>query len=104
MKIFNKFQEEYNKSKLFFIIKALLAVTTLYFAVSVIFISSSGLLNSNALPDEMSLLLFGMLLSLGLSNLVKVVEMLIYKQRKYLTLQLVSTIFILGVSIFILLI
>lgn len=89
---------------MFFVIKAFLTVITIYFAVRVIFISTFGLLNANPLDNKMNLLLFGMLFSLGLSNLVKVVEMLIYKKKEYFTILLVSTIFVLGVSVFILLI
>ncbi|PIC95927.1 hypothetical protein CSV69_08970 [Sporosarcina sp. P26b] len=104
MGILTKIQEEYNKSKLFFVVKAFLTVATIYFAVRVIYISISGLLNSSVLPNKIIFLLFFMLFFLGLSNLVKVIEMFIYKQKKYFTLQIVITIFILAVSVFIIVI
>ncbi|MEV9639574.1 hypothetical protein ABZ756_02600 [Mammaliicoccus sciuri] len=102
LKMISKIQEEYKKSKLFFVIKALLSVTTIYFAIRVLIISTSGLSNSDPIPEKLNLLLFGMLFSLGLSSIVKIVEMFIYKQKEYFTLQVVSTIFILGVSIYLL--
>lgn len=102
--MFKKIQEEYKKSKLFFIIKALLTIITIYFAVRVIFIAILGLLNSNPLPSKMYLLLFAMLFSLGLSSVVKIVEMSIYKEKEYFILHLASAIFILSVSVFILLV
>lgn len=96
-----KIQKEYKKSKLLFIIKAILTLTTMYFAIRVIYVSISGLLNSTVLPDKIILLLFGMLLFLGLSSFIRVIEMVIYNKRKYLMLQLITTVFILGVAMFV---
>lgn len=96
-----KIQEKYKKSKLLFIIKAILTLTTMYFAIRVVYVSILGLLNSTVLPDKIMSLLFGMLLFLGLSSLMNVIEMMIYNKRKYLVLQLVTTVFILGVAMFV---
>ncbi len=99
----SRIQEIYRKSnKLFLALKVLLSVFTIYFAVRVLFISISGLVGSNTLNDSPNLLLFGMLLSLGLSNAVKLIEMLVNEKKEHFTLLLITTIFVLGVSAFLL--
>ncbi|WP_407272534.1 hypothetical protein, partial [Radiobacillus sp. PE A8.2] len=75
-----------------------------YFAVRVLITSISGLVNPDASTDFLNLLLFGMLLSLGLSNVVQLIEMIVNRQKKHavFTLLLISTIFVLGVSAYML--
>ncbi|MFO1444583.1 hypothetical protein KDN24_15530 [Bacillus sp. Bva_UNVM-123] len=103
MRILDRIQEEYRKSKFFFILKVLISIIAIYFAFRVIFISISGLRNASPLPDNMNLLLFGMLFFLGLSNAVQLVEMSMNKKKEYFKLLFVSTILSFGGSVFILL-
>lgn len=103
MRIVNSIQNEYSKSKLFFTLKSLTTIIATYFALRVIFVSVSGLINDKPIPDNMDLLLFGLLFFLGLSNAVQLVEMVIYKKKESFKLLLVTTIFVFGVSFYILL-
>lgn len=103
MKLVSSIQEKYRKSnKLFLALKVLLSAFTIYFAVRVLFISISGLVSSGTSTDYPNLLLFGMLFSLGLSNAVELVEMFVTKKKEYFTLLLITTFFLLGVSVFVL--
>ncbi|SFM08187.1 hypothetical protein SAMN04487943_107188 [Gracilibacillus orientalis] len=103
MKLVSRIQEKYRKSnKLFLALKVILSAFTIYFAVRVLFISISGLVSSDTSTDFPNLLLFGMLFSLGLSNAVELAEMFVTKNREYFTLLLITTFFLLGVSVFVL--
>jgi len=104
MKIFTVLQREYRKSKLFFALKSLTTIIAIYFAIRVIFISTSGLINDKPIPDNMDILLFGLLFFLGLSNAVELVEMVIHKKKQSFKLLLATTIFLFVVSFYILLI
>lgn len=104
MKIVSRIQKKYRKSnKLFFVLKVLLSASIIYFAVRVLFVSISGLVSSNSSFEDPTVLLFGMLFSIGLSNAVQVIEMLVTGKKEYFKLMLITTIFVLGVSVYVLL-
>lgn len=102
VKILDKIQTEYRKSKVFFFLKVFTNVVATYFAFRVIFVSVAALTTDRPSPDNMNILLFSMLLSVGLSNVVQLVEMLINKKTEHFKLLFITTLFILGVSIFVL--
>lgn len=97
-------REKFNNSnKVLFLLKAVFSVLTIYFALRVIYVSTSALLGyTNPSGDPQQSLLFWMLLSLGLSNTVEVIDMFLAGKKKYFGLLVVSTIFTLGVAMFIL--
>ncbi|GAA0459598.1 hypothetical protein [Alkalibacillus silvisoli] len=103
MSVLAKVKEKYKQSNKFLLaLKVLFSALTIYFAIHVIFISTSGLVSSDPSTEFPGLLLFGMLLSLGLANVVELVEMLVAKKREQFTILLMATIFVLGVSFYIL--
>lgn len=105
LKIVSRIREKYRKSnKLFLALRVFFSLISIYFAVRVLVLSISGLVNSDYSTDFPKYLLFGMLLSLGLSNVVQVVEMLVTKKKEYFLLLLITTIFVLVVSVFMLLV
>ncbi|SFL58773.1 hypothetical protein SAMN04487943_102340 [Gracilibacillus orientalis] len=104
MKIVGEIQRKYReRNKLFLALDIFLSILMIYFAVRVLFISISGLVSSNPSTDSPTLLIFAMLFTLGLSSAVRVVEMLVIGKKEYLMLLLFSTIFVLSVSVYILL-
>lgn len=104
LKIVGEIQRKYReRNKLFLALDIFLSILMIYFAVRVLFISISGLVSSNPSTDSPTLLIFAMLFTLGLSSAVRVVEMLVIGKKEYLMLLLFSTIFVLSVSVYILL-
>lgn len=105
MKILNNIQENYRHSnKLLLVLRVLLNVFATYFAIRVIYISVSGLVSSNESYEFPGILLFGMLFSLGLSNAVLVFEKYVTGKKEHLKLMFVTTVFVLAVSVFVLLV
>ncbi|MGP4042055.1 hypothetical protein ACTWP4_19435 [Gracilibacillus sp. D59] len=105
MKIGEKIQKKYlERNKLFLAIDIIFSVLTIYFAVRVLLISITGLVSSNPSTDSPTLLLFAMLFSLGLSNSVRVIEMLVIEKKEYFSFLLLSTLFVFSVSTYILLV
>ncbi|GAA5416910.1 hypothetical protein Pryu01_01949 [Paraliobacillus ryukyuensis] len=103
MKLGSQIREKYkNSNKLFLVLKVLFSIFAIYFAIQVIFISIFGLVSSDTSTDFPDLLLFGMLVSLGLSFAVQLVEQFVTKKRGYFTGLLITTIFLFGVSVFVL--
>ncbi|WP_040403188.1 hypothetical protein, partial [Alkalibacillus haloalkaliphilus] len=103
MSVLTNVKERYKESNKFLLaLQLFFSALTLYFAVRVIFISTSGLVSSDPSTEFPGLLLFGMLLSLGLANVVELVEMLVAKKKEHFTILLMATIFVLGVSFYIL--
>ncbi|MDV2582396.1 hypothetical protein [Alkalibacillus haloalkaliphilus] len=104
MSVLARVKEKYKQSNKFLLaLKVLFSALTIYFAIQVIFISTSGLVSSNTSSDVPGLLLFGMLFFLGLSNAVELVEMLVTKEKEHFTFFLIATIIGLGVSVYVLL-
>ncbi|WP_164669047.1 hypothetical protein [Virgibacillus doumboii] len=100
MKLISKIQEKCKeRNKLFLILDVLFSLLTLYFAIRLLFVSTSALANSNDSTDLPYVLAFAMSLSLGLSWTVRVVEMLVTGKRKYFILHLIAAIIALGVSV-----
>ena len=99
MNLISNIQKKYRKSnKLVLSLKIIISAFATYFAIRVMFISISGLISSNHSSNTPNLLLFGMLFSLGLSNIVQVIEMLVTGKKEHFTLLLATTIFIMSVS------
>lgn len=100
MKLINHIQERYKeRNRFFLLLDVICTLVTLYFATRILFIVIPGLTGSNV-SDDSPLLLLGanMILFLGLSHAVRVVEMIVTGKRRYFALTLVTTIIILGIA------
>ncbi|MBP1947544.1 hypothetical protein [Virgibacillus litoralis] len=99
MKLICKIQERFRKrNKIFLALDIFLTLLTLYFAIRVLFISNQALVSAKHSTDFPNVLIFAMTLSLGLTYVVRVVEMLVTGKRKYFILHLIVAIIVLGVS------
>lgn len=100
MKLIGKIQERCKeRNKLFLALEVLFSLLTLYFAIRLLFISTSALENSNYSTDLANVLTFAMTLSLGLAWTARVIDMLVTGKRQYFILLLIGTIIVLGVSV-----
>ena len=99
MKLIGKIQERCRKrNRIFLALDISLTLLTLYFAISVLFISSHALVSAKYSTDFPNELIFAMTLSLGLNYVVRVIEMLVTGKRKYFFLHLLIVIIVLGIS------
>jgi len=100
VKLIGKIQERCKeRNKLFLALEFLFSLLTLYFAMRLLFISTSALGSSNYSTDLSNVLTFAMTLCLGLSWAVRVLEMLVTGKRQYFILLLIGTIIVWGVSV-----
>ncbi|GEN45406.1 hypothetical protein [Alkalibacillus haloalkaliphilus] len=103
LSVLARVKEKYKQSnKFLFALKAFFSALSIYFAIQVIFISTSGLVSADSSTEFPGLLLFGMFFCWGLTNVIELVEMLVAKKKEHFTFLLIATIFGFGVSFYIL--
>lgn len=89
VKLIGKIQERYReRNKMFLALDIFLTLLTLYFAIRVLFISSQALVSTKYSTDFPNVLLFAMTFSIGLTYVVRIIEMLVTGKRKYFILHL----------------
>ncbi|TFJ91244.1 hypothetical protein [Lentibacillus salicampi] len=99
MKFIDNIRERYKKrNKLFLSLDALFTLLTFYFALQILFVIIPVLSEPSQSSDSTPLLLAWMTLSLGLTYLVRVVEMLVTEKRNYLAMTSVAAIIVLGIA------
>lgn len=99
MKRIDKIQERRReRNKLFLVMDIFLTLLSLYFAIRVLFITSEALVTTKHSTDFPNVLLFAMTISIGLTYVVRIIEMLVTGKRKYFILNLIAAFIILGVS------
>ncbi|WP_058307696.1 hypothetical protein [Gracilibacillus massiliensis] len=101
MKIVEKIRDKVSeRHKLFLVLDILFSLFAIYFAVHGLFISIPGLLNPSVSNDIPSWIMFGMVFCLGLTYVIRVVEMVVTGKREYFILSLFAAIFIMSVSVY----
>lgn len=99
MKFIDNILERYKKrNKLFLTLDVIFRILTLYFALRILFVTIPGLLEPSQSIEPVPWLLAFMTLSLGLIYLVRVIEMLVTRERNYIALTLGVTVFALGIA------
>ncbi|UOQ46867.1 hypothetical protein MUN88_12265 [Gracilibacillus caseinilyticus] len=92
-----KFRE---RNKTFLALDIFFSGLTIFFALRVLFESISALSSSDVSTDYSTSLMIGMSFCLGLTFVVRVVEMIVTRKKEYFKLLLLSTIFILAVTVY----
>lgn len=87
------------RNKLFLALDVLFSLLILYFAIRLLFVSTSALISSNYSNNLSNVLLFAMTLSMGLTWVVRVAEMLVTGKRQYFILYIIGATIVLGVSV-----
>ncbi|SHN17758.1 hypothetical protein SAMN05216179_2299 [Gracilibacillus kekensis] len=88
------------RNKKFLVLDILLTLLVLYLAIHVLFISISGLVNPNTTDDSPTLLSSVMFFCLGLTYVVRVIEMIVTGKKEYFVLSTFTAAFIISVSVF----
>ncbi len=101
LKIVDNIREKIReRNKIFLSLDIFFTLLVLYLAIHVIFISISGLVNTGVTEDSPTLLSSVMFFCLGLTYVVRVVEMVVTGKKEYFILSIFAGIFIISVSVF----
>ncbi|UOQ86568.1 hypothetical protein [Gracilibacillus salinarum] len=96
-KIKKQFEE---RNKTFLVLDIFFSGLTIFIALRLLFVSISALSRSDVSIDPSTSLMIGMLFCLGLTFVVRVVEMIVTRKKEYFISLLLTTVFILAVTVY----